>query len=69
MFVWCNIYLRSFPQAHCHYVALKAFYSATQSSGLGRENLAILQALCSLFATFGITQNAGEFMLVRVCVV
>ena len=51
-------------QAHCHYVVLKSFYSAVQSSDLEGSNRAMVETLCALFGLFGILKFAGEFMMV-----
>ncbi|XP_064382738.1 peroxisomal acyl-coenzyme A oxidase 1-like isoform X2 [Halichondria panicea] len=48
--------------AHCHYVVLKSFYSAVQSSDLTGSNRAMMDALCALYGVFGITKYSGEFM-------
>ena len=42
------------PQAHCHFVVLRAFIEAIQNADVCPANLAILNALCSLYAVFGI---------------
>ena len=52
------------PQAHCHFVVLRAFIEAIQNADVCPANLAILNALCSLYAVFGIVQCSGEFTLV-----
>ena len=52
------------PQAHCHYVTLKAFRESIQYSSLSGPNLEIVEALCAMFAVFGIVNYAGEFMTV-----
>ena len=54
----------SLPQAHCHYAVLNAFQSALQTAEVNDNNLAILRALCSLYAVFGIVQYSGEFTMV-----
>ena len=51
-------------QAHVYYVVLNAFNRAVQSSGLSTNNQDIMEALCALFATFGIVKYAGDFMIV-----
>ena len=52
------------PQAHCHYAVLNAFQSALQTVEVNDNNLAILCALCSLYAVFGVVQYSGEFTMV-----
>ena len=50
-------------RAHCHYAVLNAFQSALQTAEVNDNNLAILRALCSLYAVFGIVQYSGEFTM------
>ena len=38
--------------------------SAVQTAEVNDNNLAILRALCSLYAVFGIVQYSGEFTMV-----
>ena len=54
----------SLPQAHCHYAELNTFQSALQTAEVNDSDLAILHALCSLYAVFGIVQWSGEFTMV-----
>lgn len=51
-------------QAHCHCISLKAFRESIEYSSLSPANLKIVEALCTLFAVFGIMNYAGEFMIV-----
>ena len=51
-------------QAHCHYVVLSAFHEVIQSTALSFSNHAIMEALCALFAVFGMVEYAGEFRAV-----
>lgn len=52
------------PQAHCHYVTLKAFRESIQYATLSDANMQVVEALCAMFAVFGIMNYAGEFMMV-----
>lgn len=52
------------PQAHCHYVVLKAFNEAIDSKGLSLANEAIMRKLFSLHAVHWMVQRSGEFMAV-----
>ena len=45
------------PQAHCHFVVLRVSMEAVQNADVCPANLAILNALCSLYAMFGIVQS------------
>ena len=51
-------------KARYHYAVLNAFQSALQTAEVNDTNLAILRALCSLYAVFGIIQYFGEFTMV-----
>lgn len=52
-------------QAHCHYIVLKAFHEAVQNSAMTTpSNIGIVNALCTLYATFGVMKYSGDFMMV-----
>ena len=65
--VTCVVLPCSLTQAHCHFVVLRAFYEAIQNADVCPANLTILNALCSLYAVYGIVQYSGEFTLVSDC--
>ena len=57
-------------QAHTHYIVLKAFHEAIQYSSMTTpSNLDVVNALCTLYAAFGVMRYSGDFMMVcDVCV-
>ena len=61
-----DLYLSSLClQAHCHYIVLKAFYEAIQNSTMTTpSNIETVNALCTLFAAFGVVKYSGDFMMV-----
>ena len=54
----------AYMQAHCHFVVLRLFSEVVQNADVCPANLTILNALCSLYAVYGIVQCSGEFSLV-----
>lgn len=54
-----------FLQAHCHYVIVKLF-TAKLAEVSDAAVHAVLTELCLLYALFGISRNAGDFLQVGV---
>lgn len=54
-----------FLQAHCHYVVVKLF-TAKLAEVSDAAVHAVLTNLCLLYALFGISRNAGDFLQVGV---
>lgn len=54
-----------FLQAHCHYVIVKLF-TAKLAEVSDAAVHAVLTNLCLLYALFGISRNAGDFLQVSV---
>lgn len=52
-----------FLQAHCHYVVVKLFTAKLAEVGDAAVR-AVLTELCLLYALFGISRNAGDFLQV-----
>ena len=63
--LYCVHIITLLLQAHCHYIVLKAFHEAVQNSAMTTpSNIGIVNALCTLYATFGVMKYSGDFMMV-----
>ena len=49
-------------QAHCHFYVLKTFAASIQQAEAGADVVRVLQQLCLLYATYGVTTNSGQFL-------